>query len=383
MNDSTVLDVSGQRFTAVYQVSGDQQEATARAQDICFEQTVEFPSDLIPREDIREKIVGRVASIERVGPDLHEVSIEFPIETAGTELTQLLNVLFGNISIKPGVRLQRFDLPDSLLAHYRGPRFGRSGLRELLGVSDRPLLATALKPMGLSPEELAELAYQFALGGIDLIKDDHGLADQAFCPFDKRVAQCTEAVARANAQTGRTCLYLPNISAPADQIVARALTARQVGAGGLLLSPGLVGFDAMRQIAEDDRIALPILSHPAMLGAFTTSDANGISHGALYGQIHRLAGADGSIFPNFGGRFSFTPQQCQQLASATAEPMGHLRPIFPTPAGGMGLDRAKGLCDFYGNDAILLIGGDLHRHGPDLAENCRKFLTLVEQSVGS
>ena len=69
MNDTPELQVSGQRFTAVYQVTGDQWETPARAQDICLEQTVEFPGDLIPREDIREKIVGRVGSIKPVGPD--------------------------------------------------------------------------------------------------------------------------------------------------------------------------------------------------------------------------------------------------------------------------------------------------------------------------
>jgi len=40
-------------------------------------------------------------------------------------------------------------------------------LRLLLGVAQRPLLCTALKPMGLPPSVLADLAYQIALGGID------------------------------------------------------------------------------------------------------------------------------------------------------------------------------------------------------------------------
>jgi hypothetical protein len=37
---------------------------------------------------------------------------------------------------------------------------------------------TALKPMGSTTAELAKMAYDFAKGGIDIIKDDHGLADQ-------------------------------------------------------------------------------------------------------------------------------------------------------------------------------------------------------------
>jgi len=378
MNDSKHLVLSGQRMTAVYHLAGTRAQAEARAKDVCLEQTVEYPEDLISRTDIRDQIFGQVASLQTVGEDLFEAVITFAIETAGRELTQLLNVLFGNISLKPGIRLERLDLPDGLLKHYRGPRFGRQGLRAMLNVHDRPLLCTAVKPMGLSPEELAELAYQFALGGIDLIKDDHGLADQSFCPFDERVRRCSEAVDRANRETGLRCLYLPNITARADEIARRAGSARDAGAGGFLFCPGLAGLDAMRQVADDDQVALPIFSHPAFQGGYTLRPGDGISHGALYGQINRLAGADAVIFPNYGGRFSFTPDQCRDIVTGATRTMGSLAPIFPIPAGGMGLDRVNDLHSFYGNDVILLVGGDLHRHGPDLAENCRKFARLVQ-----
>ena len=373
------LDLSGERFRAIYHLAGPRDEAEARAHDICLEQTVEFPEDLIPRQDIREQILGRVTAFEAIAEDRFQATIDFPIETAGEELTQLLNVLFGNISIKPGYRLARFHLPDSLLAHHTGPRFGRPGLRQIVGVDDRPLLSTAIKPMGLSPQELAEYAYQFALGGIDLIKDDHGLADQSFCRFADRVRLLSDAVARANAETGMHCLYLPNVTAPVDQIVDRARSARQAGAGGCLISPGLAGFDAMRRVAADDEADLPIMCHPAMLGSFTMDPAGGIAHGALYGQICRLAGADAVIFPNYGGRFSFSQSECRDIVRGATCSMGHLPPILPAPAGGMKLDRAAELCAFYGNDSVLLIGGDLHRHGPDLAENCRRLARLVQE----
>jgi len=383
MPTPTPLALSGDHMTATYRLTGDRAQAEAAARDICIEQTVEFPEDLIGRDDIREQIVGRIARLEPAGEGCFEAVIEFAAETAGRELTQLLNVLFGNISLKPGIRLERFDLPQSLLAHFRGPRFGQAGLRSLLDVHDRPLLCTAIKPMGLSAAELGELTYKLALGGIDLIKDDHGLADQSFCPFDERVRACGDAVERAHEQTGRRCLYLPNVTGPADQIVERGRRARAAGAGGLLCSPGLAGLDTMRQIAADDQIALPILSHPAFQGPFTLRPDEGLSHGALYGQINRLAGADGAIFPNYGGRFSFTEEQCRDIVRGATCDMGSLAPIYPVPAGGMSLARVPELCRFYGRESILLVGGDLHRHGPDLVENCRKFVQLVQQEFAA
>src|SRR5690606_31533630 len=154
-----------------------------------------------PPGDIPDHIVGRVETFESLAPDAHLARISYAVETTGYELTQLLNVVIGNSSIQPGIRVERLELCDSLLATFRGPRFGRQGLRDYLGVHDRPILCTALKPMGLCADDIAKLAYQFALGGIDIIKDDHGLADQSYCPFHERVARAVEAVARANAET--------------------------------------------------------------------------------------------------------------------------------------------------------------------------------------
>jgi ribulose-bisphosphate carboxylase large chain len=230
--------------------------------------------------------------------------------------------------------------------------------------------------MGLSPGALADLAYRLALGGIDLIKDDHGLADQPFCPFDERVRRCAVAVQRANAETGGTSVYLPNVTAPAAEIPRRARFAKEAGAGGLLFCPGLAGLDTMRTLADDDGLALPILNHPALLGGLALGPHNGIAPGLLYGALSRLAGADGAIFPNYGGRFALTPVQCRDIAGGCAADLSGLAPSWPVPAGGMTLERVPELRDFYGPDCILLIGGDLHA-GDDLTARCRHFRRLV------
>ncbi len=369
--------LSGERFTAVYHLVCQPHEAQAYARDICVEQTIEFPEALITDQMIRRHIIGQVMSLTMIDTARFKAVISYPVEAAGRELTQLLNVLFGNISIKPGIRLVDVELPESLANQYRGPRFGQAGLRELLGVHDRPLLFTAIKPMGLSPRALADLAYRLALGGIHLIKDDHGLTDQRFCPFDERVRRCAEAVDRASRETGNRCLYLPNVTAPAGEMMRRARFARDAGAGGLLCCPGLTGFDAMRLLADDDELALPILSHPAFQGTFCVHSDSGLAHGVLFGLFNRLAGADGTIFPSWGGRFAFTQDECSDLVQGATRPMHRLRPIFPVPGGGMRLERIAELREFYGQDCILLIGGDLHVQGTDLVESCRWF---VEQA---
>ncbi|MEO5373398.1 MAG: RuBisCO large subunit C-terminal-like domain-containing protein [Alphaproteobacteria bacterium] len=365
-------------ITITYAIAATGADALARAMDICVEQTVEFPPALVP-DALRQAVVGGIHSLRPLGLGSTEAVISFPVDTVGGELTQFLNVLFGNISLKPGLRVERIDLPPAFLATFRGPRFGGAGLRSLVGAGERPLLCTALKPMGLSAGDLADLAYRFALGGIDLIKDDHGLADQRFAPFDERVVRCAEAVARANNETGYRCLYLPNVSAPADRLVDRARAAKRAGAGGLLVAPGLVGWDGMRLLAEDDDLGLPILCHPALLGSFVAAPDSGLSHHVLFGQLPRLAGADASIFPNWGGRFSFSREACRSIAAGAAAAMGPLRPLLPAPGGGMGLDRIPEMLEDYGNDVILLIGGALHESGAGIVDSCRRFRELTSE----
>jgi ribulose-bisphosphate carboxylase large chain len=377
MRQTILAELSGERFRVVYRLTGSKAEAAAKALDVSLEQTVEFPLEFVPDGPIRDQIIGQIESLERVGPDRYEAVISYAVESSGFELTQLLNVIFGNSSLKPGIRVERLEFPASLLQRFQGPRFGSRGLREALGVSGRPLLCTALKPMGLCAADLADLAYQFAKGGIDIIKDDHGLSNQPFSRFQDRVERSVEAVERANRETGNRAIYMPNVTAQAGQVLENALFARQAGAGGLLIAPGLTGFDTMRQLADDDRIALPIMSHPALLGSFVTSPDNGISHYALFGQIARLAGADATVYPNWGGRFSFSMDECRSIVSGSSVPMAHLKPILPTPGGGMSLERVPEMFQVYGQDVIFLIGGGLFRGDSDLVANCRRFADML------
>jgi ribulose-bisphosphate carboxylase large chain len=370
------------RFLVRYRLTGDETEARARAADLCLEQTVECPAEILPKGFIPDEVVGRLESLQKSsapGAPAYEALVSFLNDTTGGEITQLCNILYGNVSLKKGFRLSRLEDGSTLWGQFKGPRFGRDGLRALVGQPHRPLLSTAVKPMGLPAEALARLAGRFAAGGIDVIKDDHGLANQPFASFAERAERCTEAVREAAAPTGRTILYAPNVTAPAAEVHQRARFAKQVGAGALLICPGLTGLDAMRALADDDSLGLPILGHPAFLGSFVTSPDNGIAHYALFGQLMRLAGADASIFPHFGGRFGFSLDECREVVDGCQDVLGNLKSIFPAPGGGMNLQRLPELLEFYGSEVMFLVGADLVRAGPDIEKNCELYRSLVER----
>ncbi len=368
---------SGTRFQVTYHVRGAESEARAKADLICIDQTVEAPAEILPAGPIREEMLGRLEAFRSLNDDRHEAVISFPVELLTHDCSQLLNVVFGISSLKRGVRVAEIALPEHVLRQWPGPRFGRTGLRVLVDVPKRPLVCGVLKPLGLSPPALADLAYQFALGGLDLVKDDQSLGDQPFCPFRERVQRCAEAVAQANRETGRKCLYVPHVSGPWETMHERCLIAEKAGAGGLLICPGLTGYDGIRLIAQDNSIGLPILSHPALLGSYYVNPESGIAPWVLFGQLPRLVGADASIYPTFGLDFPIAREDCGRIAAATAAPWGPLKPIFPTAAGRMGFDRIKEMCDLYGNDVLFILGSHIQRDADGLVTACRRFLHAV------
>ena len=367
----------GERFRVVYRLAADPALAAKMIADICLEQTVEVPSSLIPANPIGAWIVGHLEHLEETAPGICKATISYAADITAGELPQLLNVILGNTSIKPGVRVEAVELSPTLLAAFKGPRFGASGWRKLIGATARPILATAIKPMGLSIQALANRAYEMAIGGMDIIKDDHGLSNQAFGRYAERVACVSAAVSRANSETGGHTIYMPNVTGPIEHIWERARLAKREGAGGLLICPGLSGFDTMRALADDDTLALPLMAHPSFLGAFVASPDHGIAHGVLFGLIARLAGADATIFTNYGGRFAFSIEECRSIANACFEPLGALATILPVPAGGMTFERVHDLHTTYGSEVIYLIGGALMAHSPNLVANCQYFRNLV------
>ena len=363
------------RIRATYRVFAPANEVPAIARAIAVEQTVEVPDALID-EAIERDIVADVESVERTADGAaSDVVLSFDESLACGHLSQFVNLVFGNVSLRPDTRLVDLDLPASFLAAFHGPNYGVDGLRALLGVSDRPLLATALKPRGREASEFAALARGFAEGGGDLVKDDHNLVDRDVAGFAERVRMCQDAVEEANARTGRTTLYVPHVMAPADRLDAYLDVVLEARVRGIMVAPSILGFDTVRAIAA--RTGLLVLAHPTFSGTQFAGAEHGIEKAIAHGTLLRLAGVDVSIFTNHGGRFRFTRDECLALADRLRAPLGSLAPAWPSPAGGMTLERVPELVADYGRDSVLLIGGALLTHGPDVAESTRAFLAQL------
>jgi ribulose-bisphosphate carboxylase large chain len=344
---------------AIYHVRSDAPLIERRARDIAVEQSVEMPLSAIDDEEVLSNIVGRVAGIRNLRPGLFEVRIALAAATVGDDAGQLLNMVFGNTSIHDDVVLHDIELPGELVKTFGGPRHGLDGLRRRAGAAGRALTCSALKPQGLPPAGLAELAKRFAQGGIDYIKDDHGLADQAYSPFAARLEAIVRALARLG--PGNRVRYVPSLSGDLDSMRAQIALAAAYGVDTVMVAPMIAGFANFRTLVREHP-GIAFMAHPTMAGAAR------IAPPLLIGKLFRLIGADAVIFPNHGGRFGYSPETCRRLAAAALGEWDGLRPCVPVPAGGMSTKRVPEMLDFYGANVMLLIGGDLLAAGEKLVE---------------
>jgi ribulose-bisphosphate carboxylase large chain len=358
------------RFTVTYRVRASAAEIEARAQAIAVEQSVEMPLAAIDDPVVLAEIVGAVEGIDDLGAGLFAVRIGLATATIGSDAGQLLNMLFGNTSLHDDVVLADVAVPESLRLAFGGPRHGIGELRHRLQLHHRALTGSALKPQGLPVDRLALLAERFARGGLDFIKDDHGLADQDYSRFADRVRACAEGVARGVRSTGHPTRYIPSLTGDLDQMRAQATLARDLGLDTVLLAPMVCGFPTVQALRRDFP-EMAIFAHPSLGGAAR------IAPDLLIGGLFRLVGADAVIFPNHGGRFGYAPATCQRLAAAARRTDDGLRPALPVPAGGMTVARTGEILDFYGPDTMLLIGGNLLMARDHVTAEAEAFVRAV------
>ncbi|WP_428535057.1 RuBisCO large subunit C-terminal-like domain-containing protein [Rhodopila sp.] len=362
-----------ERFSVTYHVRGAPADIEARAQAIAVEQSVEMPIAAIRDQTVLSEIVGRVERIEDLGDGAFAVRVGLATATVGDDAGQLLNMVFGNTSLHDDVVLSDIAIPHSLIQAFGAPRHGIAGLRSRLGLPRRALTASALKPQGLPSHALAGLAEQMARGGLDFVKDDHGLADQSYARFAERLRACAAGVAAGARASGHPTRYVPSLSGNLDQLRTQATLALDQGLDCALVAPMICGFATLQALVREFP-ELAWLAHPSMGGAAR------IAPELLIGKLFPLLGADAVIFPSFGGRFGYSRQTCRRLAD-NARRGDAMRAALPVPAGGTTLDRTREILDFYGPDTMLLIGGNLLLARERITAETERFTDAVAAHV--
>lgn len=363
---------------ASYVATAPDRDPTVLAENIAREQSLELTRSLIP-DPIAERFLGRVLAVQELDTQRWRLDIGYPVELASGQIGQLLQLVYGNVSFYPRIRLVDLSLPESLLEHLPGPIGGLPAIRRLIDVRGRALLMTVLKPRGSAPETLASLALEFARGGGDLIKDDQNLVELDLGTFKRRISACAEALDRAAEETGRHCLYLPHAAGSGDHLRRQLDTIVELGLPGVVFCSWILGLESASSAARER--GLIWLSHPAMAGGFTEATDRGVATSVLLGTLTRLAGADISIFPGSGGRLQTTrTDEIAATCRALTRPMGPLKPTLPCFGGGKTLEQTATAAKNHGQDCAVLVGGDIIRRGVQIRQDVAATIAALEYS---
>jgi 2,3-diketo-5-methylthiopentyl-1-phosphate enolase len=323
---------------------------------------------------MRARHLGRVVTVLEAPPvDLgtqaressgYFMQIALPTVNFGPSIPMLLATSIGNdVSTSVQAKLVDLELPDALAAELVGPRFGIEGVRELVGVQDRPLVLNMIKPCtGLSPEAGAQIFYETARGGVDLIKDDELLGNPSFSPVVDRVKAYLDAAGRARDETGRDVVYIPNVTDRPDRMLDTARRAVDAGARAVMIAYASAGYGALQSLAEV--IGVPILAHYAAAGPYFEGPGTGMSAPLAIGLLPRLAGGDMAVTITPYGGYPLRRLPYLKTIQQLTLPRPHIAAAFPLIGGGVHPGTVETYMGELGPDIILGAGGAVQGH-PD------------------
>jgi len=306
---------------------------------------------------------GNTGIIKIAYPD-----ILFDFEKGG--IPNILSIVAGNLfgaGALQNVRLLDLQFPREVTEAFKGPKFGIEGVRKMVGtlLSGRPHLGTIIKPkVGLSPKETANVAYEAAIGGVDFIKDDETLTNQKFCPLAERVSSVMDALDRVKSETGRTVLYAPDITAETYRILELAEIALEHGAPALMVDVLPSGFSAVRFLAEDPSINVPIHVHRCMHAAMTRNPKHGISM-MVIAKLVRLAGGDQLHTGTAAGKMGGKEKRAAEVVGINdflRNDFYDLKTTFPVASGGIHPAIVPLNIENLGKDVVIQAGGGIHGH---------------------
>jgi ribulose-bisphosphate carboxylase large chain len=333
---------------------------TEAAGGVAAESSVGTWTELTTIKPYVEKLAARVFSI-----DGNNIRIVYPIELfEHGNMPNILSSVAGNVfglrALK-NLRLNDIHLPMELARSFRGPKYGIAGVRELLGVKDRPLVGTIIKPkLGLKTVDHAKVAYDAWAGGCDIVKDDENLSSQRFNPFQDRVVATLEMRDRAEEETGEKKVYMANITSETEEMLKRAQFVQDHGGRYLMIDILTCGFSALQTVREQD-FGLVIHAHRAGHAAFTKNPLHGISMKVI-AKVARIIGADQLHVGTVVGKMSETREEVSENCEALKTDLYGLKKVLPVASGGLYPGLVPALMKFFGKDFVIQAGGGIHGH---------------------
>ena len=312
-----------------------------------------------------------------------EIVVSWPVENFGFNLPALVSTIQGNLyelSQFSGLKLMDLELPQSFAKHFRGPKFGIGGCRQLTGVQNRPLIGTIIKPsIGLTPQQTAELVKVLAEAGIDFIKDDELMANPPHSPFDERVDVVMRVINAHADRTGKKVMYAFNVSNELDAMQRHYEKVVHSGGTCAMISLNSVGLAGAKKIC--DLGVLAIHGHRNGWGMLNRHPLLGIEFPA-YQKLWRLAGVDQIHVNGIANKFWESDDSVVRSIEACLKPLLGGMSVLPAVSSGQwGGQAPETFRRTKTIDLLYLAGGGIMAHPNGTTAGVRSLRKWWEVAV--
>lgn len=367
--------------TFTLKVEGEPFEKTAGG--VAAESSVGTWTDIgLEEKAIWDKLHAKVIAMEE---KTGTITIAYPLDLFEPgSIPQLLSSITGNVfGLKEivGLRLEDLEFPESFVTSFPGPALGITGVRNLTGVKDGPLLGSIIKPkLGLTSVRHAEACMEVWDEGVHLVKDDENLTSMTFDNFYTRVDEVTLRMKKKGyLRIGQAKIHAFNITASYEEMMKRANYVRDSGANCLMIDVLTAGFSATQGI-RNRNYGLMIHGHRAMHAAFTRSRQYGISM-LVIAKLARLAGVDSFHTGTVVGKMEGGKEEVVAINNFLRSEWYGLKTVLPTASGGLHPGHIPDLYKILGKDMLLNFGGGIHGHPDGSSAGARAVVQALEATL--
>ena len=293
-------------------------------------------------------------------------------------LTSLVGNVFGFKAVR-ALRLEDIRFPLHYVKTCGGPPNGIQVERDRMDKYGRPFLGATVKPkLGLSAKNYGRAVYEMLRGGLDFTKDDENVNSQPFMRWQNRFEFVSEAVRKAQEETGERKGHYLNVTAPTcEEMFKRAEFAKECGAPIIMhdfLTGGFTANTSLANWCRDNGMLLHI--HRAMHAVIDRNPKHGI-HFRVLAKCLRLSGGDhlhtGTVVGKLEGdrqstlgfvdqlRESFIPED-RSRGLFFDQDWGGMPGVMAVASGGIHVWHIPALVTIFGDDSVLQFGGGTQGH---------------------
>jgi ribulose-bisphosphate carboxylase large chain len=293
-------------------------------------------------------------------------------------LTSIVGNVFGFKALR-ALRLEDLRVSKAYLKSFQGPPHGIEVERDKLNKYGRAFLGCTLKPkLGLSAKNYGRTCYECLRGGLDFTKDDENVNSQPFMRWRDRFLFVTEALYKAQNESGEIKGHYLNATAPNNEnMMLRAQVAKELGVPIIMhdyLTGGFTANTSLAQFCRNNGLLLHI--HRAMHAVIDRQRNHGM-HFRVLAKALRMSGGDhlhsGTVVGKLEGDREVTLGFVDLMRDNLIQPDNKrgvyflqdwvsLPGVIPVASGGIHIWHMPALVDIFGDDACLQFGGGTLGH---------------------